>query len=357
MFLLVASCAVAFGCSAQSDARDPSPDSDGSGGSSTTSSSSAEAGVGGMGGELNLGGSSTGGGAPDCSELPPSQVGSDVVLSPEFADFYSVFDLGQAPGVPGRLGGCVLKKGDPDTLLIAGDSEAFEGAIYEVKIKRDACKHIVGFEGNGVKVANAPNIDANILYGANDVLVYPQWPVNTISQHEASNMMQAAATTPELGAIGILDAGSVSGLGFVPSYLGAAGGTRTLTWAQGFWYHLDLEFDGSVYQITGAQQTATLPNGPGGFAYVPPESPGFAESSIIMAEWSADKVAVYQSNDQGDPMVETRKDFFVTFPKPWGAYFDPESGDYLFLTWGATPPDRVYVVRGFVKPPPPEVPK
>jgi hypothetical protein len=63
-------------------------------------------------------------------------------------------------------------------------------------------------------------------------------------------------------------------------------------------------------------------------------------------------VAVYEVDGFGDPKPSTRKEFFTTFPRPWGAYFEAQTGDFLFLTWG-TIPDRVYVVQGFTKPPPP----
>jgi hypothetical protein len=76
---------------------------------------------------------------------------------------------------------------------------------------------------------------------------------------------------------------------------------------------------------------------------------------LIIAEWSADTVGVYEVDAQGDPIVPTRQDFFTYFQKPWGAYFEPETGDYVFLTWGPSP-DRVYVVQGFVPPPPPPPP-
>ena len=105
--------------------------------------------------------------------------------------------------------------------------------------------------------------------------------------------------------------------------------------------------------MSAVQQTTTIHNGPGGFAYVPKGSPGFPKQSLIMAEWSASKVATYEADGQGDPLPSTREEFFTAFPKPWGAYFDPISGDYLFLTWGGSPPDRVYVVEGFALPPPP----
>jgi hypothetical protein len=50
-------------------------------------------------------------------------------------------------------------------------------------------------------------------------------------------------------------------------------------------------------------------------------------------------------------MVGTRREFFSKFPRPWGAYFEPVTGDYMFLSWG-TNADRVYIVQGFVPPPP-----
>jgi len=49
--------------------------------------------------------------------------------------------------------------------------------------------------------------------------------------------------------------------------------------------------------------------------------------------------------------VSTRREFMSSFPRPWGAYFEPVTGDYLFLSWGLGT-DRVYVVQGFVPPPP-----
>ena len=70
-----------------------------------------------------------------------------------------------------------------------------------------------------------------------------------------------------------------------------------------------------------------------------------------------DRVATYEVDDNGDPIVGSRKDFFTSFPRPWGAYFEPVTGDYIFLTWGGpNPPDRVFIVQGFAPPPPPPEP-
>ena len=47
-----------------------------------------------------------------------------------------------------------------------------------------------------------------------------------------------------------------------------------------------------------------------------------------MAEWSGGKVAAYDVDPEGDPIASTRRDFFSTFPKPWGAYFEAVTGDF-----------------------------
>ena len=61
-----------------------------------------------------------------------------LVIAPEFASSYTVEDLGQPPGVPGRLGGLTAKLGDPDTLLIGGAANTISGRLYEVPVIRDS---------------------------------------------------------------------------------------------------------------------------------------------------------------------------------------------------------------------------
>jgi hypothetical protein len=283
--------------------------------------------------------------ALDAGLAPPA-------LAPAFAPLYRVFDLGPIPGMPaGHLGGCVIKQGEPDTLLVAGDSESPSGAIYSIQVKRNQCGHIIGWIGQATQVATTPYVDANLIYGANGVLLYTQWNVNQISQLPPG--ATSPALTTDMTALGVPV--SVSGLGFVPPSLAAAGQLRTVTWSGGSWFHLDLAANGQLYTISNPVQKTTLAGGPGGFAYVPQGSPGFPKQSLIVAEWSVDTVGVYEVDDQGDPVVSTRQDFFSSFTKPWGAYFDSQTGDYLFLTWGPSP-DRVFVVQGFSLPPPPPPP-
>jgi hypothetical protein len=244
---------------------------------------------------------------------------------------------------------------DQDTLLIAGDTETPQGALYSIKLKRDACGHILGWNGSATKVASTPYVDANLLYTKNNLLFYSEWPNYTLGQILPNSSMPDRETN--LQSLG-MGGGGTGGIGFVPGYLPPAGKMRGVTWPDGWWYHIDLAANGNLFNVTLLTKTAvTLPGGPGGFAYVPPGSPVFANHSVIMAEWSVDKVATYAIDNDGDPLPNTRVEFFTAFPKPWGAYFDRVSGDYLFLTWGAAnPPDRVFVVRGFAVPPPPPPP-
>ena len=55
---------------------------------------------------------------------------------------------------------------------------------------------------------------------------------------------------------------------------------------------------------------------------------------------------VYQGPQEIKAVLD---EFFKQFPRPWGAYFEPVTGDYMFLSWG-TGADRLYIVQGFVPP-------
>lgn len=286
--------------------------------------------------------------APDagCMSLTPA-ASADVVLAAPFDTLYTTYDLGPVPGVPSPLGGTVVSSTDPNTLLVAGGSERADGAIYQIGVTRDGCGHIIAWNGTATLVASAPYVDANLVYATPDLLLYTEYPVHQLSQ------LRTGSTEPDrrtdLSAIGL--SSSAGGVGFVPAGVTAAGQLRLMTWPDGTWYHATTAPDDDLLSVTAVEATtAVLPNGPGGFAYIPAGSPGFTTQGLIVAEWSYNTVAVYDVDDQGDPQVDTRREFFSSFPRPWGAYFEPVTGDYMFLSWGSGE-DHVYVVHGFVAPP------
>src|SRR5688572_30727064 len=291
---------------------------------------------------------------PGCPP-PPVAAGADVQLAMPFDTLYKVYDLGAPPGVPSSLGGTVVRPADKNKLLIAGASETSGGAIYEIGVKRNACNHIIGFDGTATLVANTPYVDANLVYVANDLLLYTEWPQYTLSQIAGAATMADRRT--DLRMLGMPDSGDSGpgGLGVVPPGLASAGELRLVTWPGGRWYHVASAPDGNLVAVSSITEMATLPNQPGGFAYVPAGSPGFTVQSLIVAEWRSDstldRVAVYDVDASGDPVVASRREFFLRFPRPWGAYFEPVTGDYMFLSWGSGD-DHLYIVQGFVPPPP-----
>ena len=315
----------------------------------------SDGGLGGSGGSGGQGGQGGGGSTLDggsCPALPAAPSDGGVAFAPAFGSLYSVYELGPPPGVPGPLGGCVILSSDRSTLWIAGASESTGGGLYRIKIRRDACNHLVGYDGAATKVATTPYIDANLLEVAGGSILYTGWPVYELSQ------IRVGATAP-LYTLDLRTRGqtgsSAGGLGVVPRALAGGGGLRMVGWPDGQWHALNHSIDAGVYSVASVAPVpgVVLPNGPGGFAYVPSGSPGFPIQSVIVAEWSVDRVGVYEVNGQGNPLPATRRDFFTRFPKPWGAYFEPETGDYLFLTWlgGGVATDSVFVVQGFAKPP------
>jgi hypothetical protein len=294
---------------------------------------------------------------PPCP--PPSNpAGPNVVIAPPYDMHYTAYDLGAPPGIPNPLGGSAVLVTDDNTLLIAGESERATGAIYAIGVTRDSCGHITGFSGTAQAVAQTPYVDANLVYHSPALMLYTEWPQFVLSQLPAGATAPARQT--DLIALGMpsADDQGPGGLGIVPPGLAGAGGLRLVTWPRGRWFHVDVSPDGGLLAIDGISTPVTVPNEPGGFAYVPAGSPGFTQQAVIVAEWrigdpSLDRVVVYDVDAQGDPVVASRREFFSSFPRPWGAYFEPVTGDYLFLSWG-TGQDHVYVVQGFVPPPPVE---
>ncbi|MBE2249842.1 MAG: hypothetical protein IAE78_09855 [Myxococcus sp.] len=331
------------------------------GGAGGGSSAGGDGGAGGSGGGGGAsGGNATAGGSGGgeldagrfCPPLPQPPDDAGVVMHPDFAADYTFSELGPVPGVPGPLGGCVILQSDRDHLLIAGASERPAGALYRVRLRRNACGHIIGYDGAATKVADTPYIDANILEVAGGSLLYTGWQVWQLSQLRLG--ASAPLWTVDLSLRGQVGS-SAGGLGRVPPWLAAAGEFRIVGWPDGRWHQLGLTLDAGVYDVTSVTDTGAmqLSGGPGGFAYVPLGSAQFSKPSIILSEWTANEVSVIEVDARGNPIAGTRRRLFSRFPRPWGAYFEPETGDFLFLTW-ARPgqPDSVFIVQGFQKPPP-----
>lgn len=312
--------------------------------------------------------------------LPPL---AGATLGAAFATTYRTYDLGPVPGVPGgpweSLGAVYVRADEPLAMYVVAASETPKAALYRVAIVRDACGHILRFDGTAEKVASMPNADANLVASPLGWL-YTRVPMAELGHAPIGD----APGSSDLKALGVPgpftakqpDPGvAATGIAVVPTYLAAAGELVISTYPSGDFFHVTTTAAAGRITATAVSKRSRLPHGPGGFAYVPPGSPGFTAPSLVVTEWyladdwapelnepadgAPQGVAAYEVDDAGDPKPETRRPFFTQFPRPWGAFFEPVTGDFLFATWhGASPsPDRIVQVRGFAKPPPAPSPK
>src|SRR5262249_20208798 len=162
--------------------------------------------------------------------------------------------LGPAPGVPAPLGGSVISSSDPNTLLIAGASERADGAIYAIKVKRNPCGHIYAFDGTAQLKATTPYVDASLVYTPNDELL-------VIALLTSSTAPYRSIDIPTHGMV----RGGLGSIGYIPPGFGGAGGLRGASQPEGYWYHINLAADGSLFSITGSLMATTVPHWPGGF--------------------------------------------------------------------------------------------
>jgi hypothetical protein len=287
--------------------------------------------------------------APACAgtatkqPAPCSSIG--VTVDPDYAARYSCFDLGPVPGVPPqKYGGLTLTLDRcSGTLLIGGEANLATGKLYKVGVTRDGAGHVTGFAGPAQVYADAPYNDGGVTFGPGGVLFISRWPNNELQQTRPGST--AADKVANLAMLGVAYASA--SVNFVPMNLPGGGAFKLVSWTGGQWYTIALKADAlGTYDLLSVKQELTLPGGPEGFVYVAAGSPLFTSHSLLVSEWSANKIATYTMDDSGNPQLPSRRDFITGLQGAEGAYRDPATGDFFFSTWGQAA-DRVIVVRGF----------
>lgn len=280
--------------------------------------------------------------------LASAQHAHAITLGADFVADYSFASLGTPGGVPGPLGGITFL--DNDTLLIGGSANNLAGSIYQVDVVRDGNNHITGYAGAATLFATAPGIgfggiDGGLSFGPGGVLFYTSYSDNSLGQIKpgsASPDKQIALTPEGIGS-------SVGTLAFVPAGFGGAGSMKIASYNTGQWYTVTLSPDGSgTFNIDTATLEVTIPGGPEGIVYIDAANAGFGVDSVLVAEWAAGTVGVYEIDANGDPILGTRRDFLSELSGAEGAVIDPLTGDFLFSTFGGG--DQVIVVQGFIVP-------
>ncbi len=276
---------------------------------------------------------------------PPADcAAANIQLTPEFAPHYDCYDLGNLPGVPSNWGGLTVKIDDPYTLLIGGSANTTSGKLYAVEITRDASCHVTGWAGTPIEVfSDAQYNDGGVVYGPDDVLFLARWPVNELGQQEPGSVITDKVIS--LAPFSVIS--SPGGLNFVPPGFAGEGQLKLVSWSGGQWYSIGLAPDGmGTFDVVSATLETTIPGGPEGFVHIGAENPGFMVDGLLVSEYSAGKLAAYDADDNGDPVVDTRRDFVTGLTGAEGAFLDPYSGDFLFTTFGGG--NRLIAIRGFM---------
>jgi len=284
---------------------------------------------------------------PGSADVPPPKSCAElgVTVDPYYADKYTCFDLGPVPGVPPqKYGGLTLTLDNCSTrLLIGGEANFITGKLYGVDVVRDAHGHIAAFKGTASVVAYAPTNDGGVAFGPDKVLFITRWPANELQQTKFGSMIADKVTPLQMLGVAFASAS----LNFVPTTFPHAGEMKLVSWSGGQFYTVAIAPDGQgTFDIMSVKPSVTLTGGPEGFVYVEAGSPLFPKNSMLVSEWSANKIGTYETDDNADPILATRRNMIIGLKGAEGAYRDPATGDFFFSTWGQEF-DRVIVVRGF----------
>jgi len=285
-------------------------------------------------------------------------------LGPDFADSYTAATLGSVPGLPPLYGGLTFI--DNNTILIGGNANTASGRLYTVGVVRDFNGHITGFSGQATPFGGPSSTigafnDGGVVFGPGGVLFTSRWPVNELGQTKPGSTSEDKIIN--LGALGV--AGSHAALNFVPTGFGGAGQVKLVSWSGGQWYTATLASDGlGTFDLVGLTAVdldpATagidnVPGGPEGFVYIRAGNPDFALNGMLISEFSAGEVSAYELDENGNPIIGSRRLFLSGLTGAEGAAIDPLTGDFLFSTFGGG--NQIFVVQGFLPPPPDNVPE
>jgi MYXO-CTERM domain-containing protein len=277
-----------------------------------------------------------------------SAVAHAITVQPPFDADYTATDLGAVPGLPDPYGGLLFL--DDDTILIGGAANLLEGRFYTIDVTRDMDNRVNGFVGTATLYRGGSLGDYNdggVQFAPNGTLLMARWPVNQLGQ-------ALPGSTDEDR---ILDLGP---LGFP-----GGGGFRMASWEGGEYYEATLVDDGfGTFDLTditridldpSTMAIDNLPGGPEGIIYVVGGNPGFPVNSMLVSDYSADRISAYEVDSRGNPLVATRRDFITGLLGPEGAAIDPVTGDFLFSTF-LVAGSQIIRVSGFTDPLPTPAP-
>ena len=263
-------------------------------------------------------------------------------INPDFGGCYSIRDLGTPPGVPTPFGGVTFKHDDPDLMLLGGAANATSGAVYAIRVTRDAGGIINGFVGSATKFADAPNIDGGLTYGPENILFFTRYSNHAIGQIKPGQTSPSKDTP-----LASIFTGSTGSMQFVPAGYPGAGRMKVLSYNAGLWADINYAPDGNgTYDILGPANTIIniAPIRPEGAVYVQPGNPGFTKHSVLICDYTGGRVEAFEIDANGDPILATKRTLITGFAGPEGGTRDPRTGHFLFSTFVG---NRLILITGF----------
>ncbi len=271
---------------------------------------------------------------------------ASTLVGSSFQEFYSSQSLGFVPGVPFPYGGLAFFPGDPNTLYITGNADFPDAKVFSIGVTRDSNNRITGFSGEasfvseavGLRVDDFPGADGGLVFGPDNVLFFTTFD-NTLGQ------IRPGSTTPDK-LVSLTDLGitpSTGALNFVPPGFPGEGTLKIGSYSGSTLYTTTISPDGTgTFNIAPPTSSIHLGGpdrnfvGPEAFVYVNASNPGFEVPSFILNQWNGAGVVAYEVDENGDPILETGRQF-LDFPKknagPEGLVIDPLTGDFLVSTY------------------------
>ncbi|MEM9271682.1 MAG: PEP-CTERM sorting domain-containing protein, partial [Cyanobacteria bacterium P01_F01_bin.143] len=270
-------------------------------------------------------------------------------IAEEFSDFYSTQSLGRVPldtgdFIPAGYGGIAFL--DDDTLLIGGSPYTSDAAIYSVDVTRDPdTNSITGFAAPATFLANAPgSADPDTVIGGldglivapNGTLLYTSYEDNTIGQILPGNTEPDPDAFIDLTALGVEP--STGALRIVPEGFPGEGRLKLTSFDADIFYDalLTPNEDGT-YSVSVEEESVTFDSagsrGIDAFVYLDESYPGVTSDSVLISQYFAQDISVFEVDDIGNPILETERVFLDDFAASGGFLFgniiDPVTGDIL----------------------------
>lgn len=276
---------------------------------------------------------------------------------------------GQSIGVPGRLG-AMLFINNGDTLLIVGDAEATNSAVYSVPVIRDPItRRVTGFGTATLVFSGNPltaGIDAGMELGPSGTLFYTYWDAHRVAQR--TTLTSTTEVSFDMTPTGVPS--SVAGLAFSPHLVDPATGFGQLqvsSWLGNGVYNVPLTpAGGGVYTPGMATLFVSLPQqGTGAIQYIPQ---GLYTGNMMYVNWDFGEVRMVVidratglpiDDTTGQPTLGTTNPRDIRFAYeigvgPWGLEFDPQTLDFFVSTWNGNPANSIiqFSGPGFANQPP-----